>query len=259
MTSFIDDIGHEWQLGNIDAPLAGLWPMYGDAPARTPMIPRDKWQPCSMEAYLPPCHNQQNVGMCNASATVAGMEACRNLQGLPHVALSGGHLYGRINGGRDRGSRLEHGLQAAMNEGVCTTATVPYLDWRSRPAKAKDEALSYRVIEAWLCPTFDHLASALQCGFFVIEGLMWRDNFRIDGDGWLPLRGAGGEGGHALLGYGLAERGGVWGARTRNSWSAQWGANGNCVIPESLFGSQIGGFWAIRAMVDEGGQVPVKQ
>ena len=108
-----------------------------------------------------------------------------------------------------------------------------------------------------MCPTFDHLASALQCGFFVIEGLMWRDNFRVDSDGWLPSRGAGGAGGHALLGYGLAERGGVWGARTRNSWSAQWGANGNCVIPEPLFGSQIGGFWAIRAMVDEGGQVPV--
>lgn len=258
MNSFIDDSGHERFLGNIDAPLAGLWPVYGDGgPTRTPMIPRAQWKPCSMEGFLPPVHDQDGIGMCNASATVAGMEACRALQGLPYVQLSGGHLYGRINDGRDRGSLLEDGLREAMAGGVCTTATVPYLNWRSRPAAAAEEAKRYRVLEAWLCPTFDHLASALQCGFFVIEGLMWRDNFKVDGDGWLPTRGAGGAGGHAVLGFGLAERGGVWGARTRNSWSEQWGARGNCVIPETLFGTQIGGMWALRAMVDEGGQVPV--
>lgn len=260
MNSFIDDTGHERFLGNIDAPLAGLWPVYGDGgPARTPMIPRAQWQPCSMEGFLSPVHDQDGIGMCNPSATTCGMEACRALQGLPYVKLSAGYMYGRINGGIDRGSRLENSLRDAMQHGTCTVETVPYLNWRSRPAAAAEEANRYRVLEAWLCPTFDHVASALQCGFFVIEGLMWHDNFRVDGDGWLPRRGSGRAGGHAVLGFGLAERGGVWGARTRNSWSEQWGVRGNCVIPETLFGSQIGGMWALRAMVDEGGQVPVKQ
>jgi len=257
VNSFIDDTGCERLLGNLDAPLTGLWPVYGDDPNKTPMVPRSEWQPCSMEAFLPPVHNQENVGMCNASATCAALEACRALQGLEYKQLSAGHLYGKINGGVDRGSLLEEGLRESMSRGVCTVDTVPYLNWRLRPSNATAEALSYRVLEAWLCPTFDHVASALQRGFLVIEGIMWYSNFRPDGDGWLPARGSGRPGGHALCGYGLAERGGAWGARTRNSWSAQWGANGNCVIPETLFGSQIGGMWAVRVVVDEGGQVPV--
>ena len=135
---------------------------------------------------------------------------------------------------------------------VPVSATSPFL-WKkgqSRAGVLVNQRKPYRVVEAYLCTSFDAMASALQQGFFIHEGLMWRDNFDPDSQGWLPARGAGGAGGHALLGYGLAKRSdGTWGIRTRNSWSATWGQAGDCIIGETLFNSQIGGWWAVRAVV----------
>lgn len=68
---------------------------------------------------------------------------------------------------------------------------------------------------------------------------MWYDNFKVDGEGWLPASGRGNYGGHALCGFGLAKRGTTWGIRTRNSWNVTWGGSsngdvdaGDCIIPD---------------------------
>ena len=195
------------------------------------------------------------VHNCNAFATITCAEACRAMQGLPYVALSPGWLYGRINGGSDRGSMLEDALEWMLKTGTCTTNEVDYLEWRKNPEAAALVAPRYRFLEAFQCPTFDHMASAVQAGFFIDEGLMWKDGFKPDGDGWITS-GSGGGGGHALCGYGLAERNGKWGIHTRNSWSESWGIKGNCILAENLFGRDIGGCWAVRSVVDEGAVVP---
>ena len=203
-----------------------------------------------LEAYLPPVHDQDGRGQCNCSATCTAIEAAREIAGQSYVYLSAGDLYSQINGGRDQGSTLEDGLDCAMRSGVATAQTVPYV-WDGRrhsDAKTLGERKQFRVVEAYLCPSFDHMCSALQSGFVVVEGLMWRDNFKPDSDGWLPSRGAGGAGGHALCGYGVSQRNGTWGIKTRNSWGVTWGNGGNCVIPEPLFGDQITGYWAIRSV-----------
>jgi len=77
---------------------------------------------------------------------------------------------------------------------------------------------------------------------------MWYDSFSPDRDGWITS-GRGGGGGHALCGYGLAQRNGAWGIRTRNSWGPTWGVGGNCILAEPLFGNEIGGYWAVRSVV----------
>lgn len=229
---------------------------YGDIP-ETPMIPRSQWKPVSMEQFLPPVHDQDGVGACNAFATITCAEACRNMQGLPYIPLSPGYLYGRINGGRDQGSMLEDALEWMMKTGTCTVETVGYLDWKKNPVAAKTEAPRFKFLEAFWCPTFDHMGSALMSGFFIDEGLMWHDGFKPDSRGWIK-GGGGGGGGHALCGYGLDEDNGKWGVKTRNSWSESWGVNGNCILSEQLFGRDIGGCWALRAITDEGGQVPAE-
>lgn len=249
------EVQHVRRMGNLPPPggkLRGVFPKFGAHPS-VPKIPRDQWKPVNLEAFLPPVYDQDGVGACNAFASITAFEAGRKQAGLPYVATSPGFLYGAINGGVDQGSFLEDGMEWMASKGSVKITTVGYLDWRRgrslmNNAGALAEARSYRTVEVYECPTFDGMASALQQGFFIVEGLAWFDNFTPDRDGWLPARGAGGMGGHALAGYGLVQRNGVWGIRTRNSWGTSWGVGGNCVIPETLFDNRIGGFWAVRAV-----------
>lgn len=252
--------GETFALGNVEAPVSYSWPIYGDTPT-TPLIPRDQWDQYAVQGpapwvFLPPIHYQNGVGMCNASATACGIEAARAVAGLPHVPLSGGDLYGRINGGRDQGSILEDGLREASDKGIAPVSITPYLEWRRRGPGAAAEALKYRVLEAFLCPTFAHVASALIHRFPVVVGIRWFGGYKLDSDGWLaaPL---GRWGGHALCSYALAKRGREFGAATQNSWGADWGGHGGrLVIPETGFEGPVGGWWAIRAVVTEGGDIP---
>lgn len=251
-------------MGNLPPPenkSRAVFARFGSAP-NVPLIPRDQWKTVNLGAFLPPVYDQDGIGACNAFATITAFEAARAQAGLPYLRISPGFLYGAINGGRDGGSFLEDALEWMQTVGTVKATTVGPLDWRKgrslmNDASARAEAKNYRIIEAYECPTFAHMASALQQGFFIDEGLMWFNNFTPDRDGWLPARGSGAAGGHALCGYGLAFRNGVWSIRTRNSWSAQWGVAGDCMIPESLFDNRIGGFWAVRAVVQSSDALPL--
>lgn len=242
---------HVRKMGNIPPPnnrLKLAAKLYGSTPD-TPIIPRAQWKLVNLEQYLPPVYDQDGIGQCNCSATCTATEACRAQEGLPYVHLSAGDLYSQINGGRDEGSLLEDGLSAMMNSGVATAKTVPYV-WDKRvhnDATTKSERQLYQVTEAYLCPNFDAVGSAIQNGFFVVVGIAWYDNYNPDSDGWLPGP-RGNWGGHALCSYGIAQRNGQYGVWTRNSWGTTWGKEGNFVIPESAFGSSIGGFWAVRSV-----------
>src|ERR1700679_3273702 len=100
----IDDNGYTRFLGNNIPPfgLAKSWRTYGDVP-ETPIISRDHWQPTDLSNYMSPVKDQDGIGACNAFDTCYILEGCRTIQGLSHVTLSPGYLYGNINGGVDRG------------------------------------------------------------------------------------------------------------------------------------------------------------
>lgn len=234
------------------------WVEFGST-VQTPIIPRAQWKPIKFTAFLPPVYDQDGVGQCASSACCTTIETAARMAGTPIPKLSAGDLYSRVNGGRDRGSLLEDNLDEA-GKGVALASRVPYI-WNGR--KANDaatvaERARFRIVEAYWCKDFDAMASAIQQGFIVEHGLMWHNNFKPDADGWLPAKGVGGGGGHALCGYGLVERNGVYGIATRNSWGSGWGRGGDCVIPESLFGSNIGGFFAVR-VVTSGEPVTVRR
>jgi hypothetical protein len=113
------------------------------------------------------------------------------------------------------------------------------------------------VLEAYLCPTFDHCFSAVLEGFDLVSGIWWYDSYaRSDADGWLPAPG-GRKGGHAVHGYRPTYRGNEYGIAHKNSWTPRFGVNGRCVFPERCYQAHdIGGWWAVRSIVDEGGIVP---
>jgi len=264
MNEFLLPDGTTRKLGCIPSTPGRLkaWPVYGETD-NTPIIPRTEWKArCDAigtgpeVTFLTYVHDQDGIGMCNCSATASAMETQRLKQGLPLIKLSGGDLYHRISGGRDQGSRLEDGIHEAMLNGVADENTVPYLDWTRNHSDAPTNRKKYRVLEAFLCPTFDACFSAVLMGFDLISGIMWRDNFNTDRDGWLPSVGRGSEGGHAVHGYKPTYRGNVYGIWHKNSWTESFGLNGKCVFPEWVYGHDISGWWAVRSITDEGNVVP---
>ena len=247
--------GEERVLGGCRPRLAdvgALFAVWGDPGQQVAKIARNQWQPVSWRHKVVRIMDQDGVGACNAFASCQALETCRSIAGQRHVELSPGNLYGRINGGRDMGSALGDALQALRNEGVCTQSLVKPLDWHPRgwPDSWKTEAQQFRILEAFDCPTFDHIASAIQCGFLVDYGIMVGRNFDVESDGWVgEYRGGGG--GHALCGVGLVERGGKWGILTANSWGEKWGDKGFGVVPESYFRGSFNDAWAVRAVTTE--------
>jgi hypothetical protein len=258
---WVDAGGERRYLANLPAPVRYSWPVYGDVP-QTPLVPREEWaglvpdETPLLDPWLQYVHDQDGIGLCNAAATAAAIEDMRAQAGLPFVALSGGDLYNRICGGVDRGSLLEDGLAAAMVGGVAPVSVTPYLQWRGRGPGAAEAAKAYRVLEAYLCPTFAHCASAVLNGFRLISGIMWYGNYTPDSAGWLPERRQGGGGGHAVMGYRLCRRGSTYGIAHKNSWTPRWGLAGRCVFPESAYEGPVGGWWAVRVVTQEAGTLP---
>lgn len=268
MISFIDSEGVERFLGNI-VPLPGhvykAFPVYGDT-ADAPMIPRSQWPDLIAKLgdwkdypFLPPTHDQDGVGQCNADATTGMAESMRLKQGLPLVQLSAADLYDRINGGADNGSMLEDAMEEMLERGVGTLATCGAVWKRGQPKASDAERKRFRFLEVFTCPTFDHFFSGLLCGFDGNTGIMWGTKDNVDGDGWLPASGdnAGGHSMHSYMPVMRQGRGGQqFGVATHNSWADRWGVKGKCVIPESRYKGPVGGWFLVRAITDEGGVVP---
>lgn len=265
----IDHAGTPRYLGN-NVPIADAHltmatrnKVYGDHPS-APMVPRSQYANListmgdwNVHPCLPYVHDQDGVGQCNCDATAAAVEFIRACQGLDFVKLSAGDLYGRINGGADNGSLLEDATAEMTARGIGTAATCGVLWHRGMKQAPPAERARFRVLELWLCPTFDHCMSAALSDFALISGVMWYDNFKPDGDGWLPNRGAGNAGGHAVFGYKPVMRHGEFGIAHQNSWTDKWGVGGRCVFPERMYSvGSIGGWWAIRQVVTEDGGLP---
>lgn len=267
--------GQERRMGNI-IPTADTKPKlaapklktYGDT-RDTPMFRREDW-PAKIaklsqgpkHRFRPPRHDQNGIGCCNASALCAAFEHTRKRQGLPPKKFSAGFVYGQINGGVDQGSLLEDALALGQKSGLCTVDKVPYLDWHSRPAAAVAEAKENLILEAFLAPTFDHLMSGVMAGFAGIDGILWYENYNPDSEGWVPRKGQGQPGGHAIYVYKPAMRTGkggtnYFGVWKQGSWSGYAEQFGGCaVLPEDAHQGPVGGWYLIRLVTDEGGVVP---
>lgn len=251
------------RLGNNEPP-AGLtraWPVYGDS-REAPMVARSQWdsQIAAMggdsdDPFLPYVHDQDGIGQCNCDATAGLAEYTRARQGLPFVKLSAGDLYNRINRGGDNGSLLEDAVHEMLTNGIGTAETCGTLWRRGMKTAGADERGRFKALEVFLCPTFDHVMSAVLCKFGIVSGVPWFNNYTPDSDGWLPP-GRGGGGGHAILGYKPTSRNGRYGIWHQNSWGIGFGIKGRFVLPEGAYGRDIGGWWAMRSMVDEGGVLP---
>lgn len=233
------------------------WTIFGEDD-KTRLIPESEWDALIDQfdyanpglSTLSYVHDQDGIGMCNASATASAIETAHMRAGDKFVALSAGDLYNRICGGQDQGSLLEDGLEESKN-GIATVEECPYLEWRRR--SQGNTRKFHRVLEWYLAPTFAHCMSGVLQGFDLISGIMWYDSYKqLTSEGWLPAPG-GRPGGHAVHGYKPAKRsgssrGGKYGIWHKNSWTQRFGINGHCVFPQGAYQGNVGGWWLTRVV-----------
>lgn len=94
--------------------------------------------------------NQSSIGKCNTSAAVGALYRIKERNGHAHVPLADNYMYMHINGGRDRGSQLSHGMTFGRDQGLCPRVLTingrefefPHLAYSKRqiPREALEEA-----------------------------------------------------------------------------------------------------------------------
>lgn len=230
--------------------------VYGDFDNQ-PMVPRSSWRPFSMRKWVPEILDQDGIGACNAFCSVMTVHGTRARQGLPYKCLSAGFLYGSINGQQDEGSMLDDALRHMEKTGTPFASTIGMLDWRrnSWPRDSSNylaEAKQNIILEAYWCPTFEHLASAVLSGYWCNTGIWWGED-GPDSNGWMAASARGRKGGHSIPAIGLHPKPGsstIWGYETANSWGTDFGDNGFCKIPETRVTSDgmSAGMWAVCAV-----------
>lgn len=214
------------------------------------MLPRDKWQPMTTEEEIKKRiddyanrigeSDQDGIGACGAFSTERALNVSRAIRGQTIRKLSAGQLYHFSGGGYDDGSQLSDNLQYAIEYGIPDFSTrARELDYRKAPTDEElDDAKNNRILGAVDCPSFEHLASAIQgpCDA-VVHGILCGDDYDLDGSGlWIrPQRGN--DGGHAQCtpAGGLCYRDGTFGLLVLGSWSAKFGYRGCYVVPEEYF------------------------
>jgi hypothetical protein len=172
--------------------------------------------------------NQRSHGSCQGFASAAAVTRARIRRGLPRVDLSGAYAYSLVNGGRDRGSLLEDGLEACHTKGYATEATVGW-DQIYRTSydfkKADAEAARFRAFEVFAVRSERELLSAVASGFDVVVAVHADDKFmRLDARG--VAGGGDGPGNHAVGVDGLWWADGIIVLDAFNSWGTSYGDAG---------------------------------
>lgn len=203
--------------------------------------------------------NQRNKSSCNgfAEATALSKARVRRL-GMKHrLDLSGAYAYSLINGGRDRGSMLDDGMEKCGTHGIATEATVPWdAIFRSQydTAKADAEAAENKGLECYAVRTELALASALVNGFDVVVAVHAGNGFmQVNAEG--IAQGDNGPGNHAVSADGIG-----WSEGLKcilfdhqGSWGTSYGQQGRAALTWARHFAQTTQyhvFYAVKSTTD---------
>ena len=108
-------------------------------------------------------------------------------------------------------------------------------------AKAKQEALRYRIGERYAVESWDEVGSALSRGFVVVISLCVGNGWeKLDAEGMPPA--SRGYANHCIYVRELKRMGnGQWKALMPNSWGTRWGNNGTAYVTEAHFRNSVQG------------------
>jgi len=208
--------------------------------------------------------DQGNLGSCTACATTKMVEFVRKKQNLPAFSPSVLFTYyttrqieGTVN--FDNGAYVRNALKSAVQYGVVSNATWPYLveKFKIKPAtKVYTEALKYQALEYRRIADGD-LASMQQCladGYPFMFGALVYTSFlstMVARTGIVPYpvpsKKEKMEGGHCMLcvGWKLINEQPYF--IIQNSWGKGWGDKGFCYIPCDYLNNKslASDFWTI--------------
>jgi hypothetical protein len=122
----------------------------GAAPA---VIQRKDWPKCvDLSVGVTEILNQKSTSLCHSFAGTQVNEVAHHLAGRKDVQLSAGQLAGQVTGYQNEGAGVDEVLAVLLKAGQCRRDTVSQFDYGGGwPAEAKQEALEYRLLDAWDC------------------------------------------------------------------------------------------------------------
>ncbi|MET0019887.1 MAG: C1 family peptidase [Candidatus Thiodiazotropha sp. 6PLUC1] len=151
-------------------------------------------------------------------------------------------VYNQINGGEDRGSRIDQAFELMINRGAATWQNMPYdnTNFTRQPTQqAISQAANYRASEYRAITSAQQMKAALANRSPVVAGIIVYDDLqRLNGPNSVYNSTTGEpSGGHAvtLVGYDDNQYGGAF--KIINSWGTGWGDNGFFWLPYNMIGS----------------------
>lgn len=197
--------------------------------------------------------NQGQFGSCNGYAGAKAMERQRHLRRQKRVKLSGEGLYSMMNGNRDNGSQLVHGMQLLLNRGCPPESLVGFgrIYQSQIDPRAYQEGENYKGVELYRVESELALATGLLCGYMGVVAVHVGNGWlSMDSDGVIPAQP--GPGNHAVgvqdveyKGRLLFDHFGSWGADKHKDGCAYITWNGH--LAET---NRYHGFYLIRSAVD---------
>ena len=197
--------------------------------------------------------NQGNVGSCVAHACATAMGYGEKMNGGVKSVhdFSRGFIYGnrKITDHQGEGMHIRQALKQLNHCGDCEYADFPYNETypkvKKRIEKDKENLLNkaapFKILNYFRCYNNDEVKRTLLALGAVVIAVPVYDSFAAD----CPLPGPTDRyrGGHAMCVVGWDETGWI----IQNSWSKQWGDNGNKHLPYEY---PISEFWGITVNTD---------
>lgn len=204
-----------------------------------------------LRSYLPKPGSQGSQNSCTAWAVAYATKSYLEVRDQeweadhPKRIFSPAFVYNQINGGRDRGSRIQDALNILIEQGCATLATMPYSEknyTKTPSAQAFSEANKYKCKGFGTLKTGAEIRLALRQGQVVIVSVRTDPVFN---SGMYPIFGTKERSKgvqslesvtqhsyHAMVivGYDDAQQAFLF----MNSWGEQWGKGGYCWVSYDL-------------------------
>lgn len=178
----------------------GTFKVFGE-PGTAPLVPPtewEKWKDTSFRSHVWHIIDQASQNSCCGCGGCGVMMTYRESRDLPRIVFSQASIYGLeyadLTPRRyDNGMAIDTCLEILRRIGVCSVDVIDQYDWagfrRGRwPDDWKEHAKQNRIVEAWDCPTREHVVSAIIRGFPVLYGAKGHAVYRIarglDGNSW---------------------------------------------------------------------------